>query len=141
VYTPPAPNPRSFGARAASVSGEELTAKGPRPTRVASRAGPDWRPTRPPPERRAEKRCTHWREHLSGSAGGARVASRHTPSRGNYWTRIGVGYENHDGSFNLRFDYLPADLNGTTVQLRDFQRRDGADDEGSSDEGISAQPF
>ncbi len=64
-----------------------------------------------------------------------------TRNEKHYWTRIGVAYENHDGSWNLRFDYLPADVNGTTVQLRDFQRRDGAEDEGSPDHGISAQPF
>jgi len=58
-----------------------------------------------------------------------------------YWTRIGVAYENQDGSWNLRIDYLPADLNGTTVQLRDFQRRDGADDESGPEHGIVANPF
>ncbi len=37
----------------------------------------------------------------------------------NYWTRIGVAFPNRDGSFNLRFDYLPADMAGTTIQLRE----------------------
>jgi hypothetical protein len=37
----------------------------------------------------------------------------------NYWTRIGTAFENaRDGSWNLRFDYLPLDGN-TTIQLRD----------------------
>ena len=59
----------------------------------------------------------------------------HTPSRCN-WTRIGVAYESQDGSFNLRFDYLPADLNGTTVQLRDFVQREV----GSSPTGDAGSP-
>ena len=37
----------------------------------------------------------------------------------NWWTRIGVAFENNDGSWNLRFDYLPTDPN-TTIQIRDF---------------------
>jgi hypothetical protein len=47
-----------------------------------------------------------------------------------FWTRIGVAFENRDGSWNLRFDYLPANMNGTTVQLRDFEPKndDGADE-------------
>jgi hypothetical protein len=37
----------------------------------------------------------------------------------NYWTRIGVAFENaRDGSWNLRFDYIPVN-NDTTIQLRD----------------------
>lgn len=35
-----------------------------------------------------------------------------------YWTRIGVAFENRDGSWNLRFDYLPARMAETTIQLR-----------------------
>ena len=27
-----------------------------------------------------------------------------------YWTRIGVAFENRDGSWNLRFDFVPAGL-------------------------------
>ena len=41
-----------------------------------------------------------------------------------YWTRIGVAFENRDGSWNLRFDYLPARPGETTVQLRDFESKD-----------------
>lgn len=35
--------------------------------------------------------------------------------------RIGVAFENRDGSCNLRFDFIPAGLESTTVQLRDFE--------------------
>jgi hypothetical protein len=39
-----------------------------------------------------------------------------------YWTRIGVAFENRDGSWNLRFEYLPTDPR-TTIQLRDLRTR------------------
>jgi hypothetical protein len=38
----------------------------------------------------------------------------------NFWTRIGTAFQNKDGSWNLRFDYLPARLPETTIQLRDI---------------------
>lgn len=41
-----------------------------------------------------------------------------------YWTRIGVAFENRDGSWNLRFDFLPARPDETTIQLRDFEVKD-----------------
>jgi hypothetical protein len=41
-----------------------------------------------------------------------------------YWTRIGVAFENRDHSFNLRFDYFPAHLDRTTIQLRDFDPKE-----------------
>jgi hypothetical protein len=41
-----------------------------------------------------------------------------------YWTRIGVAFENRDGSYNLRFDFIPARPDGTTIQLRDFDAKD-----------------
>jgi hypothetical protein len=41
-----------------------------------------------------------------------------------FWTRIGVAFENRDGSYNLLFDYLPARMEGTTVQLRDFEAKE-----------------
>ena len=41
-----------------------------------------------------------------------------------YWNRIGVAFENRDGSYNLRFDYLPARMENTTIQLRDFDAKD-----------------
>ncbi len=34
-----------------------------------------------------------------------------------FWTRIGTAFENRDGSWNLRFDYLPTDPSAT-VQMR-----------------------
>lgn len=51
-----------------------------------------------------------------------------------FWTRIGVAFENRDGSWNLRFDFLPTDPE-TTIQLRNFDRRgDSEASPGSSDE-------
>ena len=41
-----------------------------------------------------------------------------------WWTKIGVAFPNKDGSWNLRFDYLPARLSDTTVQLRDIDPKD-----------------
>jgi hypothetical protein len=41
-----------------------------------------------------------------------------------YWTRIGVAFENRDGSYNLRFDFLPATLTTTTIQLREPNPRE-----------------
>jgi hypothetical protein len=38
-----------------------------------------------------------------------------------FWTKIGVAFENSDGSWNLRFDYLPTRVADTTIQLRPFQ--------------------
>jgi hypothetical protein len=43
----------------------------------------------------------------------------------NYWTRIGVAFENRDGSWNLRFDFFPTNPVATTIQLRDFEPREG----------------
>ena len=36
-----------------------------------------------------------------------------------YWMRLGVAFQNKDGSWNLKFDTFPVDPK-TTVQLRDF---------------------
>ena len=44
-----------------------------------------------------------------------------------YWTRIGTAYKNRDGSLNLRFNYLPADLANTTIQVREPRAKDDAD--------------
>jgi len=35
-----------------------------------------------------------------------------------YWTRVGVGYENRDGSLNLKLDAIP--VNGT-LQVREWE--------------------
>ena len=43
-----------------------------------------------------------------------------------YWVRVGVGFENHDGSLNLKLDAVPT--NGT-LQVRDWEARE--DREGS----------
>jgi hypothetical protein len=37
------------------------------------------------------------------------------------WTTLGVAFENRDGSWNLRFNYVPTRLAETTIQLRDFE--------------------
>ena len=42
----------------------------------------------------------------------------------NWWTRIGVAFQNRDGSWNLRFDYVPARMAETTIQLRDLESKD-----------------
>jgi len=41
-----------------------------------------------------------------------------------WWTRIGVAFQNSDGSWNLRFDYVPARLGETTIQLREFSPKE-----------------
>ena len=48
-----------------------------------------------------------------------------------FWTRIGTAFQNGDGSLNLKFDYLPADLANTTIQLR--ERRSEAAAEAAND--------
>jgi hypothetical protein len=46
-----------------------------------------------------------------------------------WWTRIGVAFENADGSWNLRFDYLPARVSDTTIQLREIKPKVAAQNE------------
>jgi len=46
-----------------------------------------------------------------------------------FWTRIGVAFENRDGSWNLLFDFIPARVAETTIQLRDFSSREQAKEE------------
>jgi hypothetical protein len=41
-----------------------------------------------------------------------------------WWTRIGVAFQNRDGSWNLRFDYLPARMAETTIQLRELEPKE-----------------
>jgi hypothetical protein len=36
------------------------------------------------------------------------------------WTRIGVAVQNDDGSFDLRFDYLPRRLAETAIEMREM---------------------
>ena len=42
----------------------------------------------------------------------------------NFWTKIGVAFENKDGSYNLRFDYVPTRMAETTIQLRAFDPKE-----------------
>jgi hypothetical protein len=49
------------------------------------------------------------------------------PQSQSYWTRIGTAYRNRDGSLNLRFNYLPADLASTTIRVREPRAK--ADDD------------
>lgn len=39
-----------------------------------------------------------------------------------YWTRIGVGYVNKDGSWNMKLDAFP--IAPATLQIRDWEPRD-----------------
>ena len=44
------------------------------------------------------------------------IVEREGRDRG-FWTRIGTAFQNQDGSWNLRFDYVPT--NGSaTIQMR-----------------------
>ena len=43
-----------------------------------------------------------------------------------FWTRIGVAFQNKDGSWNLLFEYLPARLAETTIQLREIEPKEAA---------------
>ena len=43
-----------------------------------------------------------------------------------WWTKIGVAFVNSDGSIALKFDYLPADLANTSIQLREMDRKERA---------------
>jgi hypothetical protein len=47
-----------------------------------------------------------------------------------YWTRIGVGFVNNDGSLNLRLDALP--INGT-LQVREWEQPRDTDRRPSSE--------
>jgi len=40
-----------------------------------------------------------------------------------FWTRIGTAFQNQDGSWNLRFDYLPT-APGVTIQMRPAKAAD-----------------
>ena len=48
-----------------------------------------------------------------------------------FWTRIGTAFQNKDGSWNLRFDYLPTDRTAT-VQMRPVRSGEDAGDRGSA---------
>jgi hypothetical protein len=42
-----------------------------------------------------------------------------------WWTKIGVAFQNRDGSWNLRFDFIPTSSE-TTIQLREFESKEQA---------------
>ena len=44
-----------------------------------------------------------------------------------FWTRIGVAFQNRDQSWNLRFDFVPARMGETTIQLRPFDAKSESD--------------
>jgi hypothetical protein len=46
-----------------------------------------------------------------------------------FWTRVGIGFVNRDGSLNLRLDAIPT--NGT-LQVRDWEERDAMQRPGAS---------
>jgi hypothetical protein len=59
----------------------------------------------------------------TGAATGRKVVYVINERNGkSYWTRIGFGSVNKDGSMNLRFDAIP--IGGSTVQVRDWEPRD-----------------
>jgi hypothetical protein len=45
-----------------------------------------------------------------------------------FWTKIGVAFENRDGSWTLLFEYLPARMAETTIQLRPFSPKTDKND-------------
>jgi hypothetical protein len=57
-----------------------------------------------------------------------------------FWTRIGVAFENRDGSWNLRFDYLPARPAETTIQLRKFDPKEETPDAEPETRADAAEP-
>lgn len=54
-----------------------------------------------------------------------------SPGR-SFWTRVGVGFVNSDGSINVKLDAIPT--NGT-LQVRDFEPRDAERGEAGRGEG------
>jgi hypothetical protein len=48
-----------------------------------------------------------------------------------FWTRIGTAFQNHDGSWNLRFDYLPTNP-AVTVQMRPVRSGEDAGERGAA---------
>ncbi len=52
-----------------------------------------------------------------------------------FWSRLGVGFVNRDGSVNLQLDAVPC-VPGARIQIRDYSPRDAADGEPpAGDEG------
>lgn len=46
-----------------------------------------------------------------------------------FWNRIGTAFENRDGSWNIKLDYMPTSFE-TTLQMRDIDPREDRDSEG-----------
>ncbi len=60
---------------------------------------------------------------VPGAATGRKVVYVINERNGkSYWTRIGFGSVNKDGSMNLRLEAIP--IGGATVQVRDWEPRD-----------------
>ena len=48
-----------------------------------------------------------------------------------FWTRIGTAFQNQDGSWNLRFDYLPTDRT-VTIQMRPMRTGEDTEERGAA---------
>lgn len=48
-----------------------------------------------------------------------------------FWTRIGTAFQNQDGSWNLRFDYVPTDPS-VTIQMRVVRSGDDGSERGAN---------
>ena len=57
---------------------------------------------------------------------GATDGEKKDGEKKSWWTKIGVAFVNSDGSIALKFDYLPADLANTSIQLREMDRKERA---------------
>ena len=71
-------------------------------------------------------------EHTSGNGNGSSANGTNTRkdifgiverNEQSFWTRIGVAFENRDGSWNVRLDYLPSRPD-IKLQFRDPRERD-----------------
>ena len=54
-----------------------------------------------------------------------------------YWTRVGIGFVNRDGSITLKLDAIP--VNGT-LQVREWESREEGPRRASEPEGDSLPP-
>ncbi|MCZ7618394.1 MAG: hypothetical protein M5U32_08805 [Myxococcota bacterium] len=54
-----------------------------------------------------------------------------------FWTRIGTAFQNQDGSWNLRFDYLPTDR-AVTIQMRPTRTGEDLSDRAAAAEASTA---
>lgn len=57
-----------------------------------------------------------------------------------YWTRIGVGFENKDGSWNLRLDAIPISGKLQVRNWEPYDRRDDSASPGAEDGATPAPP-